>query len=165
MSHLKADSAIGLAGGRDEFVLKDFLPFKVTVLSNHLSRIISRAYSEQFGITIAEWRVIALLSQHKQISAHMVVAETPLDKVAVSRAVAGLVERGIVRKAAHPDDRRMSALALTAKGRNIAAQIQETALNYEAQALAVLSETEIRQLHQTLDKLNDRVRQMRGQHN
>ncbi len=157
MSQPKPDPISLAQEDQQSFVLRHFMPFKVTVLSNKLSRIIAKTYSEKFGVTIPEWRVLALLSQHQEISAQMVVDETPLDKVAVSRAVAGLVEKGQVVKSVSEVDKRVTVLSLTISGRTITQEIQKLALSYERDAMSVLSAKEAKTFHEYLDRLITRA--------
>ena len=76
-----------------------------------------------------------------------------MDKVAVSRAVASLMKRGLVERSADLDDRRRASLHLTRHGRAIHAEIVPLALKYEADLYQALSTEE----RQTLNGLCDRL--------
>jgi len=120
--------------------LDRFLPYRLSVLSNIVSTAISGAYEKRFGLTIPEWRVMAVLAMTPDLSAAEVAQRTAMDKVAVSRAVASLLkERRIVRKTARAD-RRRSLLRLSAAGREVYAQVVPVALAYERDLLAPLSD-------------------------
>lgn len=142
-----------LPTGDGDFVLESFMPFKLAVLSETVSKLIARDYSERFGVTMAEWRVLALVSQYDEVRAQTVVDKTPMDKVAVSRAVASLVQKGLLEKRTSPSDRRSAFLHLNAKGTEIAHAIQSVAIAHSDDVLQVLSTQEQEQLHQLLDKL------------
>ena len=119
--------------------LDRFLPYRLSVLSNIVSTAISGAYEERFGLTIPEWRVIAVLAMTPGLSAAEVAQRTAMDKVAVSRAVASLLRaRRVVRQTARAD-RRRSLLRLSAAGRKVYAQVVPVALDYERDLLAPLS--------------------------
>jgi len=119
--------------------LDRFLPYRLSVLSNTVSTAIAGAYQERFGLTIPEWRVMAVLAMTPDLSAAEVAQRTAMDKVAVSRAVASLLrERRIVRQTAHAD-RRRSHLRLSAAGRKVYAQVVPVALDYERDLLAPLT--------------------------
>jgi len=119
--------------------LDRFLPYRLSVLSNIVSTAISGAYEKRFGLTIPEWRVMAVLAMTPDLSAAEVAQRTAMDKVAVSRAVASLLrERRIVRQTAHAD-RRRSHLRLSAAGRKVYAQVVPVALDYERDLLAPLT--------------------------
>jgi len=119
--------------------LDRFLPYRLSVLSNIVSTAISGAYEKRFGLTIPEWRVMAVLAMTPDLSAAEVAQRTAMDKVAVSRAVASLLrERRIVRQTARAD-RRRSLLRLSAAGRKVYAQVVPVALDYERDLLAPLT--------------------------
>ena len=46
-----------------ELDLGDFLPYRLSVLSNTVSTAIAGAYARRFGLTIAQWRVVAVLAR------------------------------------------------------------------------------------------------------
>ncbi len=119
--------------------LDRFLPYRLSVLSNIVSTAISGAYEKRFGLSIPEWRVMAVLAMTPDLSAAEVAQRTAMDKVAVSRAVASLLrQRRIVRQTARAD-RRRSHLRLSAAGRKVYAQVIPMALDYERDLLAPLS--------------------------
>jgi hypothetical protein len=41
--------------------LDDYAPYRLSVLSNIISRSVAQLYASQFELTIPEWRVMALL--------------------------------------------------------------------------------------------------------
>ena len=96
--------------------LEQFLPYRLSVLSNRVSGNIAKLYGDRYGLAIPEWRVITILALYPGSSASEVSDRTAMDKVAVSRAVARLLERGFIKRETHGDDRRRSVLALSAAG-------------------------------------------------
>ncbi len=137
--------------------LADFLPYRLSVLANRVSRELSGLYAERFGIAIPEWRVIAVLGQSEDVSADFVCAQTDMDKVTVSRAVARLIEKRYVRRRSLPEDRRCSMLNLTAAGRRIYAEIVPLARDYERGLLDALSAAERTALEHALGALEARL--------
>jgi DNA-binding MarR family transcriptional regulator len=133
--------------------LDRFLPYRLSVLSNTISQAIAREYADRFGLSVTEWRVIAVLGRYSGVSASEVAERTAMDKVAVSRAVASLIEAGRVRREVHGDDRRRSVLALTPKGRKVHEQVAPRALAYERRLVGLLDHDERRWLDRILDKL------------
>lgn len=123
------------------FVLARFAPYRVVALGRAMSRQLAQAYADE-DITIPEWRVLATLGQADAIAARDVVAMTPMDKMAVSRAVASLETKGYVRRRADPNDKRVVKVSLTEAGRRLFERIAALALDYEARALSSLTEEE-----------------------
>ncbi|MCD7097970.1 MarR family winged helix-turn-helix transcriptional regulator [Stenotrophomonas sp. MMGLT7] len=133
--------------------LERFLPYRISVLSNRVSGNIARVYGERYGMAIPEWRVITILALYPGSSASQVSERTAMDKVAVSRAVARLLERGFIRRETHGDDRRRSMLALSAAGREVYETVAPLVNEMERRLMSVLSEQE----QQTLEHLIDRL--------
>ena len=137
--------------------LEHFLPYRLSVLSNRISQAIATRYAQRFGIGVTEWRVVAVLGRYPDLSAGEVAARTAMDKVAVSRAVARLLERGLVQRDTHGDDRRRSVLALSRSGQRIYDDIAPLALDLERRLLSRLDRDERAALDALLDKLADGV--------
>ena len=133
--------------------LEHFLPYRLSVLSNRISQAIATRYAQRFGIGVTEWRVVAVLGRYPDLSAGEVAARTAMDKVAVSRAVARLLERGLVERDTHGDDRRRSVLALSRSGQRIYDDIAPLALDLERRLLSRLDRDERAALDALLDKL------------
>jgi DNA-binding MarR family transcriptional regulator len=136
-----------------ELRLERFLPYRLSVLSNRVSQDIAGLYSERFGLSITEWRVMAVLGGGSKLSANEVSVRTAMDKVAVSRAVSRLLEKNYLLRQLHGQDRRRSELKLSAKGRAVFDQIVPLALALEHRILASLAPSEQSQLLAILDKL------------
>lgn len=144
--------------------LDRFLPYRLSVLSNTVSTAIAGAYHERFGLTIPEWRVMAVLANSPDLSAAEVAQRTAMDKVAVSRAVASLLrQKRIVRQMARAD-RRRSLLQLSAAGRRVYAQVVPFALAYERALIAPLTKEERTTLDRAIRILLGRATEMGPAH-
>jgi DNA-binding MarR family transcriptional regulator len=134
-------------------ILERFVPYRLSVLSNTVSRAIARIYAERFDLTIPEWRVMAQLGRHGRLTASDIVGLTAMDKVRVSRAVSRLVEAGRIEASSDAADRRRQRLVLTAAGRRIYREIVPLALEREARLLEALVPKERLALDRLLVKL------------
>ena len=141
----------------DGFRLEDFLPYRLSVASNRVSRLFARRYSEAFGISIPEWRVIAVLGRFGTLSPSAVGEATAMDKVKVSRAAASLVALGLVKQAPDPRDGRGRLLSLTRKGAAVHQGVVPLARELEATLSQAFSGTEWAALRRALLRLNDHV--------
>jgi len=137
--------------------LEDFLPYRLSVLTNRVSGAIARHYSERFALSVPEWRVMAVLGGTPDLSAREVSRKTAMDKVQVSRAVAGLIAARRVQSEPDGQDRRITRLSLTPRGRAIYDEIVPLALHLEAVLLSALSAEEKAQLDRLLEKLSRRI--------
>jgi DNA-binding MarR family transcriptional regulator len=137
--------------------LEKFLPYRLSVLSNTVSSAIAAAYFAHFGLTIPEWRVMAVLAANPGLSAAEVTARTAMDKVAVSRAVATLIAAGRLRRTTVPADRRRTHLALTPAGAGVYSRVVPVALEYERRLVAALSKRDRATLDRILRELLGRA--------
>jgi DNA-binding MarR family transcriptional regulator len=133
--------------------LEHFLPYRLSIVSNTVSQAIADDYQSRFDLSVTEWRVMAVLARYPGLSAREVAERTAMDKVAVSRALARLVEAGRVGRATHHDDKRRSVLRLTEAGWAIHDQVAPMARRRERELLAKLDAEECGWLTRILDKL------------
>ncbi|HVK79394.1 MAG TPA: MarR family winged helix-turn-helix transcriptional regulator [Verrucomicrobiae bacterium] len=134
-------------------MLEDFLPYRLSILSNRVSRSIASRYAEAFDLSIPEWRVIAVLGRTPNLTAKEIAEATEMDKVAVSRAVSRLVAAKRVQARADAEDARRQILSLTTLGESVHARIAPIALASEEKLLRALSTKEREQLDALLDRL------------
>lgn len=116
---------------RRPLVLDEFLPFRLSVTSNLVSDTIARTYRSLFGLSIPEWRLVAVVAETGGLSQGAIGGRTRMDKVTVSRAAIALVERGLLARGAHPGDKRSHLLTLTDAGRELYAAVAPKALDLE----------------------------------
>ena len=101
------------------FDLEDFLPYRLSVVTNRVSQAFASRYEAAWGLTIPEWRVLAVVGAFAPLSAAAVCERTAMDKVKVSRAVARLVRRGLLTRRRDAGDHRVRLLALGDEGRRV----------------------------------------------
>jgi DNA-binding MarR family transcriptional regulator len=130
-----------------------FIPFRLNRLAAEVSRDLAGVYSEQFGIDITEWRVLATLGMREPRSAQFIVRCTRTHKSKISRAVTRMGLAGLIEGVPNHDDRRETQLRMTKKGRALYEKLVPVVLNYEQRLLSSLSEGELTGLALGLDKL------------
>jgi DNA-binding MarR family transcriptional regulator len=158
--HSTAVAAAADAGGRDVpagFCLEEFLPYRLSRLATRVSKALAGVYAERFALSIAQWRILATLQAEPGLTARDVAARAALDKVAVSRAVAALGERGLLRRRPVSGDGRASRLQLSRRGSDLFRRIAPLALGWEEELLAPLSPDERRDFRRLLAKLEAHV--------
>jgi DNA-binding MarR family transcriptional regulator len=146
-----------------QLVLEQFLPYRLSILSNTVSNTIAREYRELFGLSIPEWRVMAVLGRFGPTSASGVCERTAMDKVTVSRAVAQLIEQKSIKRETDPSDRRRSILKLTARGARTHRKIVPIARGHESELAAALTKKERQSLDSLLAKLQQRASEIAAQ--
>ena len=133
--------------------LDAYLPYRLSVASNAVSGLISRAYQDRFGLTVPQWRLICVLAEDGAMTQGQLVARTVMDKVTVSRAAQGLIRRHLVARSEHHADARSHVLALSPQGTRLYAEIAPLALDYEQALIAGLTPDEVDRLKRLLSKL------------
>ena len=143
---------------KDELILEDFLPYRLSITSHTVSTNIARVYEKRFGVSIPEWRVIAVLGRYPGLSAVEVADRTLMDKVAVSRAVTKLIKTGRIDREFADADRRRSILNLSEEGKKVHNEIAPLALEFEQQLVQNISEDDYEKFNSTLEQLLDKAR-------
>ena len=123
--------------------LDQFIPYRLSVTSNVVSDVIARAYEALFGLSIPEWRVIAVVAEKEGITQQEICAATRMDKVTVSRATIALVDRGLVARVTNSADRRSRLLALTDAGQALYRDVAPKAIEIEQRIFASFPAEEI----------------------
>ena len=140
--------------------LRSFLPYRLSIAANAVSRVIAAAYEERFGLSVPEWRLIAVLHEEDGCTQQDLVRLTLMDKVAVSRAAVALAERGLLERASDLSDRRVRRLRLSKSGKELHRRIAPIAVNYEAELLACFSASEVAALREMLERIEDAAKQL-----
>jgi DNA-binding MarR family transcriptional regulator len=153
MSKNQPDPSLAVDNGASGFALENFLPYRLSIVTQTVSGGLSKIYASRFDLSVPQWRVMAVLGRYEPISANEVCDRTVMDKVAVSRAVQAMLRRGLVERTVDPQDRRRSALRLSKRGRSIHSQIVPLALDYERRLLDTLSHEERSMLDSLLKRL------------
>ena len=147
---------------KDELILEDFLPYRMSVLSHTISTTIARVYDKRFNLSIPEWRVIAILGRFPGLSAVEVAERTMMDKVAVSRAVTKLVKNGRIDRQFADTDRRRSILNLSDEGRKVHDDIAPLALQFERDLLHGISKEDCETFSIVVERLLAKSRLLGG---
>lgn len=119
------DKAVG-------FILDDFLPYKINVLAQLISRSFSNTYTDVFQVSVPEWRVIAHLSQQNDVSVREIAEAAYMPRAKVTRAVQSLESRRLVKKVIDIQDRRLVSLKLTRKGQTLLSDIAPIAMQFQS---------------------------------
>ena len=137
-----------------QFTLENFLPYRLSLLTNTISQGIAERYRKNHDISITEWRILAVLGGFAGLSASEVVERTAMDKVAISRAVKCLEEKGLLERRIDPSDRRRQSLYITPDaGQAVLNEVVPLAQGYESALLSALDANEIKGLLGIMTKL------------
>ena len=100
--------------------IQDLLSYKLHRVANLLSRGAELRYRREFGVSLWEWRSIALLGAVREpLSLNHLAHAAGIHKSQMSRVVSGLAKRGLVRREVDTDDARGVRLTLSGTGRRL----------------------------------------------
>jgi DNA-binding MarR family transcriptional regulator len=135
--------------------LQQFLPYRLSALSNRISQSLAAKYSKRFGINVHEWRILAAIGEEVRLSPVAITNRIAMDKVAVSRAVKKLMEKKLLVKHLDNKDQRSHELALTKHGIEMYQQLISIALEHEKSMIANLTLKDKKDLFKLLSKLDN----------
>lgn len=140
--------------------LAEFLPYRISVAAESVSRAFANRYEAEFGLSIPEWRLMAVLGDEGRLSTQALIARTEMDRVKVSRAVIRLADKGLIDRTSHPEDQRAQLLSLSAKGQALYQQIVPRALALQGELAGALTPAELSALSRILDKVHRRAAEL-----
>ena len=110
--------------------LDNFWAYHVVVLADQVSRYTLEVVRTEADLNQSQWRVLAAIADKPGRSSAEVTAVTPMDKTIVSRAVASLIQDGLIKRTPSQADKRIGALHMTKLGAQrydiISAKLSET---------------------------------------
>jgi DNA-binding MarR family transcriptional regulator len=137
----------------DRLRLQDFLPYRLSVAANAVSRLIAGAYERQFGLKNPQWRLLGVLADEWPLTQQTLCGRTIMDKVTVMRAAQGLLRRRLLRRLPNSEDGRSHRLVMTAAGRRLYARIVPLALAYQQQLLEGIGQRDVEQFQRLLRRI------------
>ncbi|MDE1926488.1 MAG: winged helix-turn-helix transcriptional regulator [Burkholderiales bacterium] len=129
-----------------------FVTFRVNQLSTAFERQWSRVMRERAGVSLSQWRILAMLEAGPAVFARLVDG-IGIDKALMSRSTRELEAQGLVRITATPADARSLTLALTPEGRRLLSRMMPLALRRQRYLLSALTSSERSVFYRAVEKL------------
>lgn len=142
-----------IASEGSDLQLESWLPYRFSVLANRVSACLFEMYNQQYGLSVAGWRIMALLGARQPLSAKEVAQYVAMDQVSVTRAINQMDTLGLITRRIDENDRRKITLRLSKKGETARGEIIPLAIALEKAMVSSLSEREISTLNVILTKL------------
>ncbi|MFO1218241.1 MAG: MarR family transcriptional regulator [Burkholderiaceae bacterium] len=140
--------------------LQAFMPYRLAVVAEAVSRSLAAVYAQRFNLTRDEWRILAALAVRDDIKGTELGSLATLDKMQVSRALTRMERNGLIERQPDAADRRNLVVRLKPAGRALYRKIVPMARSREAYLLESLDADERSALDSALDKLLARARQL-----
>lgn len=139
--------------------IRELLSYRLHRVANLLSRGAEMRYRREFGVSLWEWRTVALLGgADKPLSLNELSRAAGVDKSQMSRVVSGLSGRKLVLRADDKADGRGVKLRLSSAGRKLYDGLIAAAAERNDAFLGCLSAKEQACLEGALDKLAEEAR-------
>jgi DNA-binding MarR family transcriptional regulator len=139
--------------------IRELISYRLHTVANLLSRGAELRYRREFGVSLWEWRSIALLGAAAEpLSLNELARAAGIHKSQMSRVVSGLAKRRIVLREDHPHDGRGVRLALSRAGRKLYEGLIHAAEERDQVFNKCLSGSERQVLDRVLGKLATQAR-------
>lgn len=141
-------------------MIKELLSYRLHVVANLLSRGAELRYRREFGVSLWEWRTIALLGAVTEpLSLNHLAQAAGIHKSQMSRVVSGLARRRLVVRSANSEDARGVRLALSRSGRRLYEGLIDAAAERDRAFRRCLTRDEKRAFETALAKLAGQARE------
>ena len=139
--------------------IRDLLSYRLHRVANLLSRGAELRYRREYGVSLWEWRTVALLGAASQpLSLGHLAQAAGIDKSQMSRVVSGLAGRRLVARSSNSADGRGVQLALSKAGRRLYDGLIGAAAERDQAFKNCLSSNEKKVFERALSKLAGRAR-------
>jgi DNA-binding MarR family transcriptional regulator len=143
--------------------LRQLTSFQLRQLTNIYTKGSSSVYERRFGLTLNEWRCIALLQHSPGMSLNRLAEQAQFDRGLTSRIVTALETRGVLQRTVDQKDARGVVVSLTASGRDLVKKVFPVAAELNERLLSALTRAERAALPDIIDKLTHQARVMLDQ--
>lgn len=148
------DSSSSLKGRKIALNLQQFLPFRTHRIAAKLAASGSQLAIMTGRLSLREWRVLAVVGSVGECQQRGVGLLSAMDPATVSRAIAGLIKRGLIEQVASQSDARTKLLKLTPEGESIYVELAEERMELQERLRAAFTDLEWMTLLMMLDKLD-----------
>jgi len=125
------------------FELSEHLPYLLKHIHSQLQSA-SAGHLAKFGVSVAIWRILAVLWEHGELSHRELADLTSIEVSTLSRLSKGAWRDGLIRRTRTREDQRTVRVTLTDKGRSLTQAIIPSALNCQAEVVGNLSSEDIK---------------------
>lgn len=135
--------------------IEGFLTYQVSILAKLIDRRTIRLLSENFGLKLAEWRVLAQLSNQSPNTVRSLAQRMRMDRADVSRAAAALIARGYVERRQDEADARSALFLVTPAGLARYQEVLPSRIAENRRMDALLTEDEGEMFRSVIDRLTE----------
>lgn len=137
----------------DNTPLQQFLTYRFSRLQAKLNAQAARMLKELAGITVTQWRIIALVGSTGQATSAELVRISTIDKGLFSRNLKGLIRDGFVNAEMDKGDQRAQILSLSPRGQALYDRVLPQMRKRQRDLKSGLTDNEVTVLLRALDKI------------
>jgi len=141
-----------LRSGQRSGPLSDLVSMRIVVLFGLLRRSQARTLRQLFGLSETEWRIVTQLGPFAPLSLNGLAELLTLDRGQLSRAVKGMVERGLVTRVNKPGGPEIE-LALSGEGEKLFEQLVERAFERDSALTADIDQDDLCTAKRVLEQM------------
>ncbi|MEJ7686469.1 MAG: MarR family transcriptional regulator [Variovorax sp.] len=144
-----------LGEGGDGLTVDNFITTVMSQTVNALRRVTTLPYAKRFGLTVPEWRILALLAYARSIPFAELVVQSTSDKALVSRTLRLLEQRGLaLLESEGPTPRKRLTCTITSAGEALHAQVIPVARKEQAAMIRLMTPEERRVMYGALKRIH-----------
>jgi DNA-binding MarR family transcriptional regulator len=134
--------------------LSEHLPYLINRVGSALVERFSADALARAGLSIAAWRVLAVLATHGSLRQTDLADLTSIEVSTLSRLITRLVHDGLVRRTRSRADTREVAVALTRKARSLLRKLIPVAAGLQSRATHGLAKRDLATLRRVLRQMH-----------
>ena len=128
----------------------DHLPYRLLLLARMIDYETQRSLSQNFELSLAEWRLLAIATSIGPCTASEVGRAGGIDRAEISRALRSLEPRGLLTREPDPEHGKRLIITPTAEGRDLAAKVKSERRKFFEMVMHGLSAEERREIDRQL---------------
>lgn len=132
---------------------EDHLPYRLLLLSRMIDRETARLLQTQFGLSLAEWRLLAIGCAMGPSSASEIGAAGEIDRAEISRAFRKLENAGLMIREPDPKHGKRKIISPTQKGQALFREVRDERRRYFRSIMKPLSADERNLMDACLEKM------------
>ncbi|MXP41302.1 MarR family transcriptional regulator [Altererythrobacter soli] len=109
---------------------EEHLPQRLLLLAKMIERVASKQLQVEFGISVAQWRILAFVCTDGPATASHIGSSGEIDQAEISRAVKALEGDGYVSREFAEGSRKTMIISPTAKGEQLFRKVRDLRRNY-----------------------------------
>lgn len=113
--------------------------YRLGLISHRWSALVASMARTRYRLNPAAMRVLSVIAHYHPVSPGELILRTSSDSPKIARAVASLVDAGLVKKSDDPADGRRWVLSVTRKGAEVNAEIEKLANLVEENVTSALT--------------------------